>query len=132
MTVARILVVDDRDANRDLISYLLRYFGHEVTTAFDGAGAIRAALADRPDLVVMDLAMPGVDGYTAARLMRSEPALRDVPLVAVSATNANLQTAHAAGFDGFYPLPIDPQEFVTLLEPFLNPAGEAFAAGSDA
>jgi CheY-like chemotaxis protein len=128
--VAHILVVDDRVANRDLLSYLLGYFGHEVTTAADGAAAVRQALAHPPDLIVMDIAMPGVDGYTAARLMRDEPALRDVPLVAVSATSATPQTARDAGFDGFYPLPIDPQEFVTLLEPFLAGSGPAYPVGS--
>jgi CheY-like chemotaxis protein len=121
--MARILVVDDRMANRDLVAYLLGYFGHDVATASDGAGAVEAALADTPDLVVMDIAMPGMDGYTAARLMRSQPILQNVPLVAVSATSgATAEMAQEAGFDGFYPLPIDPEQFVALLEPFLSPS----------
>jgi CheY-like chemotaxis protein len=119
--MARILVVDDRPENRDLLAYLLSYFGHEVVTASNGVDAVGAALAQLPDLVVMDIAMPGMDGFTAARLMRSEEALSDMPLVAVSATGAlNSEMAHAAGFDAFYPLPIDPRQFVTQLEPFLS------------
>src|SRR5712692_4401361 len=108
--MARILVVDDRAENRDLLSYLLGYFGHVVSTAGDGAAAVRAATAEPPDLILMDLAMPGMDGYTAARLIRSEQILRDVPLVAVSAAgSATLERARQAGFDDFYPMPIEPR-----------------------
>ena len=119
--MARILVVDDRPENRDLLSYLLGYFGHAVSTAHDGASAVRAAMADPPDLILMDLAMPGMDGYTAARLIRSERALKDVPLIAVSAMGmATLELALEAGFDAFYPLPIEPRDFVARIEPFLS------------
>jgi CheY-like chemotaxis protein len=120
--MARVLVVDDEPANRDLLAFLLRYFGHEVVTAPEGESALRAALAAPPDLVVMDLAMPVMDGYAAARRMRSEPALRGVPLVAVSATaTANRTAAQVAGFDGFCPIPIEPRDFMAFLEPFMRP-----------
>ena len=119
--MATVLVVDDRPENRDLLIYLLGYFGHEVSSAADGAEAIRAAMAYPPDLILMDLAMPGMDGYTAAGLMRSDETLRNVPLVAVSATgSATPETAKAAGFDAFYPMPIDPRDFMTRIEPFLT------------
>jgi two-component system cell cycle response regulator DivK len=119
--MARILVVDDRPENRDLLSYLLGYFGHVVSTACDGAAAVRAAMAEPPDLILMDLAMPGMDGYTAARLIRSEPVLRHVPLVAVSAAgSATLELVRQAGFDDFYPMPIEPRDFVARIEPFLS------------
>lgn len=125
--MARILVVDDRAENRDLLRVLFGYFGHDVTMSANGADAVRAALAESPDLVVMDIAMPGMDGYAAARLMRSERALDGVPLVAVSATgSANLELVREAGFDAFYPLPIEPRDFVARLEPLLR---ERDAAG---
>jgi two-component system cell cycle response regulator DivK len=119
--MARILVVDDRADNRDLMSYLLAYYGHHVSTAPDGAAGVRAAVAERPDLILMDINMPGMDGFTAARLMRSEPALAKTPLLAISAGPVTTEMAQAAGFDAFYPLPIDPRDFVTRLEPFLMP-----------
>ena len=125
--MARILVVDDRAVNRDLLSYLLSYFGHDVSTASDGADALRTALADPPDLVVMDIEMPGTDGCTAARLMRAETALKNVPLIAVSASSMSLEQAQAAGFDDFYPIPIEPRGFLARLEPLLRrrkPAGD--------
>jgi CheY-like chemotaxis protein len=115
--MARILVVDDRAVNRDLLSYLLSYFGHDVSTASDGADAVRTALAESFDLIVMDIEMPGTDGYAAARLMRAETALRDVPLIAVSAASTTtLESAQRVGFVDFYPIPIEPRDFVARLE----------------
>jgi CheY-like chemotaxis protein len=119
--MARILVVDDQAENRDLLAYLLHYYGHTVSVASDGAAGVRAALADPPDLVLMDIAMPVIDGLTAARQMRSHPELADTPLIAVSATGSITQEMiRASGFDGFYPIPIEPARFVAQLEPFLT------------
>jgi CheY-like chemotaxis protein len=119
--MARILVVDDQAVNRDLLGYLLGCHGHAVSSASDGAEALRVALADPPDLIVMDIAMPCMDGYTAAGLMRSADALRNVPLIAVSATGtATPKRTETAGFDAFYPIPIDPREFVDQIESFLS------------
>jgi CheY-like chemotaxis protein len=125
--MARILVVDDHLENRDLLTYLLGYYGHSVTLASGGAEAISSALADRPDLVLMDIAMPGMDGYTAARLMRSERALAEVPLIAISAGSVKVETALEAGFDDFYQMPIEPKEFIVRLQPYLagRPAVDA-------
>jgi CheY-like chemotaxis protein len=122
--MARILVVDDKAENRDLLSYLLSYHGHAVTTATGGAEALRAAAADPPDLIVMDIAMPGMDGFTAIELMRAEGALDAVPIVAVSATGMiSEKQARAAGFTSFYPMPIEPRDFVSKLEPCLRQRG---------
>ena len=117
--MARILVVDDRVENRDLHACLLGHFGHDVSTALDGAEAVRAALTGAPDLI-MGIGMPDMDGYTAAGLMRSGPTLKAVPLIAVSATGSvTVKGSHAAGFDAFCPMPIDPRDFMTRLELFL-------------
>ena len=120
--MARVLVVDDEPANRALLAYLLRYFGHDVATACDGASAVRSARAERPDLVVMDLAMPGMDGCTAARLIRSEKSLTGIRLLAVSATStASEESLRAVGFDGFYPMPVDPQSFLSFVYSVIDP-----------
>jgi CheY-like chemotaxis protein len=119
--MAHVLVVDDSAANRDLLDYLFTYFGHRVTQATGGDEAIAAARDDRPDLIVMDLLMPGVDGYHAASAVRRDPALADIPLIAVSAArSATQEAAQAAGFDGFYTMPLDPETFVELLAPYLH------------
>jgi two-component system, cell cycle response regulator DivK len=124
--MARILVVDDQAENRDLLAYLLGYYGHTVSVAADGAAGVRAALADPPDLVLMDIAMPVIDGLAAARQMRSHPELANTPLIAISATGTiTLETIRASGFDGFYPIPIDAAHFVAQLEPFLTPSNMA-------
>jgi CheY-like chemotaxis protein len=119
--MARILVVDDQAENRDLLAYLLGYYGHTVSVAADGAAGVRAALADLPDLVLMDIAMPVIDGLEAARQMRSYPQLANTPLIAISATGTiTEEMIKASGFDGFYPIPIEPAHFVGQLEPFLT------------
>jgi CheY-like chemotaxis protein len=119
--MARILVVDDQAENRDLLAYLLRSHGHTVCLAPDGAAGVRAALANPPDLVLMDIAMPVTDGLTAARQMRSHPELADTPLIAISATGTVTEaTTRKSGFDAFYPIPIEPADFVARLAPFLT------------
>jgi CheY-like chemotaxis protein len=119
--MARILVVDDHTENRDLLTYLLSYY------ASGGAEGVSRALAELPDLIVMDIAMPGMDGFTAARLIRSEQSLAGVPLVAISAGSVRLDVAQEAGFDDFYQMPIEPEEFIARLGPHLGgpQAGDA-------
>jgi two-component system cell cycle response regulator DivK len=131
--MARILVVDDQAENRDLLAYLLRYFGHTVSVASDGAAGVRAALADPPDLVLMDIAMPVIDGLAAARQMRSHPELANTALIAISATGSiTRETIRASGFDGFYPIPIEPAHFIAQLAPFLTgrPMAQAYQPSS--
>ena len=118
--MARILVVDDHTENRDLLTYLLSYYGHKVSLASGGAEGVSKALAELPDLILMDIAMPGMDGYTAARLIRSELSLAGVPLIAISAGRVSLSTAQEAGFDDFYQMPIEPEEFISRLGPHLG------------
>lgn len=126
--MATILVVDDKPANRALLHYLLGRAGHSVIEASDGEQAVAAAGATDVDLVVMDIAMPGVDGFTAARTMRGDRRLEGIPLLAVSATAyATDDAARQAGFDAFFPLPIDPETFVREIESRL-PASAARGA----
>ena len=131
--MARILVVDDQAENRDLLTYLLTYFGHTVSVAADGAAGVRAAVADPPDLVLMDIAMPVIDGLAAARQMRSHPELANTALIAISATGSiTRETIRASGFDGFYPIPIEPAHFIAQLAPFLTgrPMAQAYQPSS--
>src|SRR5690348_18461389 len=84
--MARILVVDDRAPNRDLLRALLQHFEHEVRDAGDGVEALEAMAAWTPDLVVTDILMPRMDGVELARRMRGEPALAAVPVIFYTAT----------------------------------------------
>ncbi len=122
--MARILLIEDNPDNLDLMSYLLAVYGHVVATAEDGESGIAAARATRPDLVACDIHLPGVDGYGVAKALKGNPALADVPVIAVTALAmvGDREKILAAGFDGYITKPIDPQRVVTQLDAFLPAA----------
>lgn len=118
--MADILVVDDRELNRALLSYLLTKAGHRVREAAGGQEAIDEATAHPPDLAIIDLAMPRVDGYAVAHAFRMIPALHDTPLLAVSAMlDMSPAEVRTRGFDRFFALPIEPADFVGQVNEFL-------------
>jgi CheY-like chemotaxis protein len=122
--VARVLVVEDQAENLDLMVYLLTAFGHKALVARDGAEGITVAGQERPDLVVMDLQMPVMDGYEAASRLKEDAELSAIPLVAVTAYAmvGDRERIMAAGFDGYMTKPIDPTVFVRELERYLTPS----------
>jgi CheY-like chemotaxis protein len=119
--MARILIVDDTEAERDLVGYLIRARDHEPEFARNGEEAVHAVLVSIPDLVRMDLQMPGVDGYEALATIRRE-ASDDVPVLALTAFAAvgEREKALTAGFDGFFSKPIAAETFMDQLEAFLD------------
>lgn len=119
---ARILIIEDNAENSDLMSYLLAAFGHEPVIAATGEDGLAAAAAKRPDLVICDIHLPGIDGYAVARRMKTDAALREIPLVAVTALAmvGDRERVLAAGFDGYVTKPIDPEAFVPRVEEWLN------------
>jgi signal transduction histidine kinase/CheY-like chemotaxis protein len=104
-----VLVVDDHDMNRDLARSILERLGYRVVQARDGAEAIAVAERVQPSLILMDLAMPGIDGFTATRQLKAHPQLHHVPIAALSALamKADEDRARAAGADAFLTKPID-------------------------
>ncbi len=135
---ARILIIEDNAVNLELMAYLLNAYGHAPITATDGEEGLAIAPKAAPDLILCDLQMPKVNGYEVARRAKSDAALRDIPLVAVSAFAmvGDRDKALAAGFDGYLSKPIDPETFVRQVERFLGrelrraaaPAGEPTTA----
>ncbi len=121
---ARVLVVDDQRENLELMMYLLQAFGHETFAAADGEEGVAAATELRPDIVVMDLQMPKMSGFEAAAVLKADPALRAIPLVAVTAYAmvGDREKVMAAGFDGYITKPIEPETFVREVEAHLAPA----------
>jgi two-component system cell cycle response regulator len=121
--MARVLVVEDQDENLDLMVYLLTAFGHETLVARDGAEGLAVAAQTRPDLIVMDLQMPVMDGYEAAARLKVDPELARIPLVAVTAYAmvGDQEQILQRGFDGYLTKPIDPEVFVSELERHLIP-----------
>ena len=104
-----VLVVDDLADNLILISLSLQSNGFRVVTASNGEEAIKVASVARPDLILMDIAMPEVDGLAAVRRIRTLPELKHVPVVALTAFNTNgfRQAAYEAGFDAYLTKPVD-------------------------
>jgi len=125
--MARILVIEDNPINLELMTYLLRAWGHEPVDAVDGEAGIERAQRDRPDLIVCDIQLPGIDGYEVARRLKAEPVLAGVPLVAVTAYAmvGDRDRALQAGFDGHFAKPIDPAAFMAALSRFLPGTSES-------
>jgi two-component system cell cycle response regulator len=128
--MARVLVVEDQAENLELMVYLLQAFGHQTLTAGNGAEGVAAVSQDHPDLVIMDLQMPVMDGYEAAKLLKADPAVAAIPLVAVTAYAmvGDRERIMACGFDGYMTKPIDPQTFVRELERYLAPSASGIVA----
>lgn len=117
---ARVLVIEDHPDNQELARYLLRAAGHRVQIAGSGPDGIELAVADRPDVILIDLHMPGMDGYEIAARLREEPQLRHVPLVALTALAmvGDREAVLERGFDGYLPKPIEPEWFAAQVAVF--------------
>jgi two-component system CheB/CheR fusion protein len=112
-----VLVVDDNQDAALLLAHLLEAAGHKVEKVYDGLAALAAARANRPDVILMDIGLPGLDGYEVAKQMRQDPALSDVLLIAISGycQDEDRDRSQIAGFDHHLAKPPDHQELLTLL-----------------
>lgn len=119
---AHILLVEDNEQNRYLATFLLERRGHRIVPARSGHAGIVAARTDPPDLVLLDIQLPGMDGYAVAGALRMMPALANVPIVAVTsyAMPGDREKALASGCDGYIEKPINPDTFVDEVEGFLG------------
>jgi two-component system cell cycle response regulator DivK len=106
----RILVVEDDPDNRRIVAKVLSVEGYDVIEATDGIEALAQARAERPDLILMDLALPNVDGWEATRRLKSDPETRTIPVVALTAVamRGDEEQARAAGCDDYLPKPARP------------------------
>ncbi len=129
--MSRVLHIEDDPRNRLLVRKLLAAEGHEVIDATDGLEGVRAALTMRPDLVLVDLNIPGLDGYEVTLRLRSEPSLGRVPIVAITA-EGDRDTSFAVGCDGFIQKPIDARSFASVVRRFLSGHREPYTSSADA
>jgi PAS domain S-box-containing protein len=113
----RVLVVDDNADQADSAALLLRVSGHEVRVAYSGPTALEVAVDYRPDLVLMDIGLPGMDGYEVARRLRQQPGLQETVLVAVTGygQESDRQRSQEAGFDHHLVKPVDMQALEAVL-----------------
>ena len=120
--MARVLIVDDAEPALDLLGYLVRSRGHEATLARSGEEAVASTEKSPPDLILMDLHMPVMDGYAALAAIRGSDVAGTCPILALTAFGevGEREKALAAGFDGFFSKPITPETFMDQLEAFLG------------
>ena len=118
---ARVLLVEDNPANLALMKYLLQASGYTTLTATNGREGVVVAQRESPDVILMDLQMPNMNGYEAARQVKEVPALRGVPIIAVTAAAmvGDRDKILARGFDGYIAKPITPERFVSEVEGFI-------------
>ena len=118
----RILVVEDQEDLRGVLRDLLIGSGYTVIEAADGETGVAKAKSDRPDLILMDIQMPVIDGYEATRRIKLDPALKPIPLIAVSsfAMKGDEEKARAAGCDHYVTKPYSPMQLLRLIRGFLD------------
>jgi two-component system cell cycle response regulator DivK len=118
----RILVVDDFHDNREMYAAYLRFSGFIVVEAVTGMEAIEMALATTPNLIVMDLSLPGMDGWEATRRLKSDPNTKHIPIIVVSghALEGSVQAAKMAGCDAFLRKPCLPQALLAEVRKLLS------------
>jgi len=113
-----ILLIEDNEQNRYLATFLLEKHGYSVVPASDGMSGIELGLSFQPKGILLDIQLPGLDGYEVARALRRNASLDNVPIIAVTsyAMAGDREKAMAAGCDGYIEKPIDPDTFVSEVE----------------
>jgi two-component system cell cycle response regulator DivK len=117
----RILVVEDTEDNRRIIRDLLTNAGYDLLEAATGVEGVRMAKEHRPDLILMDIQLPELDGYQATRRIRADPACASIPIIAVTsyALSGDEAKTRAAGCDGYVAKPFSPRQLLAKVREFL-------------
>jgi two-component system, OmpR family, response regulator MtrA len=123
--VAKILVADDDVDIRELVEFKLSTMGHEIVAVGDGAAAVEACRADKPDLAVLDVMMPGVSGLDAIREIRADAALADLPVILLTARaqESDVETGFDSGADDYITKPFSPRELASRVQALLSRSG---------
>ena len=119
---ARVLVIEDNASSLELMIYLLESFGHMPLHARDGEEGLQLAHSERPDLILCDVQLAAMDGHEVCRRLKTDPVLRSIPLVALTAYAmvGDREKMLAEGFDGYLSKPVNPEQIMTQLAPFLR------------
>ena len=118
----RVLVVEDQPDSRQIIRDMLAPTDYEITEAENGEEALAAITKQRPDLILMDVQIPIMDGYTATRPVKGDAALRSIPIIAVTsyALSGEEKKARAAGCDDYVPKPFSPRQLLAKIRQYLS------------
>ena len=115
-------MVEDLEDNRQMLRDLMASVGYELLEAVNGAEGVAMATKERPDLILMDIQLPVVDGYEATRRIKADPALCHIPIIAVTsfALSDDQAKAVAAGCDGYVTKPFSPKQLLTIIHQFVS------------
>jgi two-component system cell cycle response regulator DivK len=121
----RILIIEDQEDNRAILRDLLSQAGYALIEAADGEEGVKFAQSERPDLISMDIQLPVIDGYEAARRIKAKPELNAIPIIAVTsyALSGDEAKARTAGCDGYVTKPFGPRDLLAKVRSYL-PAGD--------
>ncbi len=121
----RILIIEDQEDNRTILRDLLSTAGYALIEAVDGLEGVKLARSERPDLILMDIQLPGLDGYEATRQIKATDELKSVPIIAVTsyALSGDEAKARAAGCDGYVTKPFSPRQLLAKVREYM-PAGD--------
>ena len=123
----RILIIEDNEANLYLVSFILKKGGHEVLEARTGEEGVEVALNEKPDLILMDIQLPGIDGLETTRRVRESVPYDAIPIVALTsyAMAGDQEKALEAGCNGYIEKPIDPDTFTAKINEYLQKSRDA-------
>ena len=130
----KILLVEDNDLNRDMLSRRLLRRGYEIVMALDGEQGVALAQSEKPDLILMDMSLPGLDGWEATRLLKAMPAFAPIPIIALTAHAmfTDREKAMAAGCDDYDTKPVDLPRLLGKIERWLGTSPPAAAEAAEA
>jgi len=122
MTIKTILVVEDNELNMKLVRGLIKIGKYRMLEAIDAESGIEQIREQRPDLVLMDIQLPGMDGLSATKIIKEDPALKDIPVVALTsyAMQGDEEKALEAGCRGYIAKPIDTRKFLETVAQYLT------------
>ncbi len=118
----RVLLVEDNEDNRIVYSTILRHFGYSVTEALNGDEGIQKARAEQPDLILMDISIPIIDGWEATQVLKRDPETRDIPIIALTAhaLASDREKAMEVGCDSYLAKPCEPKTVVSEVQKFIG------------
>jgi CheY-like chemotaxis protein len=130
--MSKILLVEDNEMNRNMLSRRLLSRGYEVVTAFDGESGLTLANSETPDLILMDLSLPILDGWEATRLLKAAPDTQHIPVIALTAhaMSSDRDRALKAGCDDYDTKPIELPRLLEKIESLLTPARASSKGGT--
>ncbi len=122
-SLPKILVVEDNRDNREMVVKALRFNGYKVIEAVDGEESIEKARTEKPDLILLDIYLPKIDGYEVTKRLKRDKDLRNIPVIALTAQamKGHREEALAAGCDGYIAKPINVRELPMQIQHFLKP-----------